>query len=77
MKVSASRQPTGSISAVPQTKQGDKFLTDQSALPQSGHGSVGSLQCINGALPMSAMGQKQTTAHVRAMSALPPIADMD
>ena len=28
-------------------------------------------------LPMSALGQKQTSAHVRVMSALPPKADID
>jgi len=27
--------------------------------------------------PMSALGQKQTSAHVRVMSALPPKADID
>src|SRR5262249_43934968 len=30
-----------------------------------------------GAQPMSALGQKQTSAHVRVMSALPPKADID
>jgi len=30
-----------------------------------------------GRCPMSALGQKQTSAHVRVMSALPPKADMD
>ena len=32
--------------------------------------------CGAGGLPMSALGQKQTLQHVRAMSALPPKADI-
>jgi hypothetical protein len=34
------------------------------------------LRAVKGC-PMSALGQKQTSAHVRVMSALPPKADID
>jgi hypothetical protein len=39
-------------------------------------GSGVSLRGSNSEPPMSALGQKQTLAHVRVMSALPPKADI-
>ena len=46
-------------------------------LRQAKWGSGTNLHGGNPEPPMSALGQKQTSAHVRVMSALPPKADIE
>ena len=46
-------------------------------LTQGDLGNGVNAEWLAGRLPMSALGQKQTSRPIRAMSALPPKADMD
>src|SRR5262249_32476664 len=66
------------VAGVPRRDLADPALErPRMAFPeaQEAHGS-GSNWPVGSGLPMSALGQKRTLGHVRAMSALPPKADI-
>jgi hypothetical protein len=69
-----SRRRIAFLKAWDHAKCSDDYIRD---LRAAKWGSAATLHGSNFALPMSALGQKQTSEDVKAMSALPPKADMD
>jgi hypothetical protein len=59
---------------VGQSKNHKRAFHSMALFPENGYAKAA--QTIRGVVPMSALGQKQTSKHVQSMSALPPKADI-